>query len=273
MENSNQNKKDKREWTIMNLFMENFSQFPIGNIKKSERPDFIVETLKGKRIGIELTELKYERNDTEFNMRAHEDFLSQIMHKAELKFGQNNKMTLVVDVHFADTISPSLVQQPTEENAQLIADGLAESIARIITDNMPEATGKYYIVDRTSKYGDMNLPTMIESIHITNVMGRMEEALWYASISTRVKPLTVDSVVQRIADKDYKLQGYDKTCDQQWLVIIQNSFLMSSKYDPIAVQRALRHRYRSLFNRIFVFERSSATVNELNVIHRINSTY
>ncbi len=273
MDNTNQHKKDRREWTIMNLFMEHYNQFPIGDVEKSERPDFIVQTLKGKRIGIELTELKYERNDTEFNMRAHEDFLSHIMHIAEEKYTQNNNLTLVVDVHFADTIAPDIIQQPTEENAQLISNGLAESIARIVSDNLPEATGKHYIVDRNSKYGDMNLPSMLEAIHITNVTGRMDEALWYASISTRVKPITVDSIAQRIADKDHKLQGYDNTCQQQWLVIIQNSFLMSSQYDPVAAQRALRHRYRSRFNRIFVFERSSAMVNELNVIHRINTSY
>lgn len=273
MENNNQNKKDRREWTIMNLFMENFNQFPIGEVEKSERPDFIINTIKGKRIGIELTELKYERNDTQFNMRAHEDFLSSIMLKAEKKYNQSNNMALVVDVHFADSIAPNIVQPPTNEEAQLITDGLSESIARIVTDNLPEATGKHYIVDRTSKYGDTNLPSMIEAIHITNVTGRIDEALWYASISTRVKPLTVDSIAQRISDKDHKLLGYDHTCQQQWLVIIQNSFLMSSKYDPIAVQRALRHRYRSRFNRIFVFERSSATVSELNIIHRINTSY
>ncbi|MCQ2229530.1 MAG: hypothetical protein MJZ13_07280 [Bacteroidales bacterium] len=272
MDNKNQSKKDRKEWTIMNLFMESFSQFPIGDVEKSERPDFIVTTRQGKRIGIELTELKYERKDTEFNMRAHEDFLSQIMLKAQEIFESKSKLTLVVDAHFADSIAPEIVQQPSCENAQLISNGLTEAIVRIIEDNLPEATGKHYIVDRNSKYGDINLPSMIESIHISNVTGRME-ALWYASISTRVKPLTVDSIVQRIKDKDIKLRGYDKTCDQHWLLIIQNSFLMSSHYDPVAVQHALKHRYRTLFKRIFVFERSSATVSELNLIHRINSSH
>lgn len=273
MENTNQSKKDKKEWTIMKLFMESFSQFPLGNVLKSERPDFIVETLKGKKIGIELTELKYERKDTEFNMRAHEDFLSHIMNKAEEIFSKLSNQTLVVDVHFTDAIAPEIVMQPKADNAQLISLGLAETIARIVNDNLPESTGKHYIVNRQSKYGDINLPSAIESMHITNVSGRMEEPLWYASISTRVKPLSVDSIVQRIEDKDNKLLNYDKSCDQQWLLIVQNSFLMSSQYDPIAVQRALKHRYRSLFDRIFVIERSAACVNELSVLHRINSSH
>lgn len=272
MDQSIQSKKDRKEWTIMNLFMESFNQFPIGDVEKSERPDFIVKTRNGKRIGIELTELKYERKDTEFNMRAHEDFLSQIMLKAQNIFEQRNNLALVVDVHFADSIAPDIVQQPSGEKALLISNGLAEAIVKIVEDNLPEATGKHYIVDRNSKYGDINLPLVIETIHITNVTGRIE-SLWYASISTRVKPLTVDSIVQRIDDKDIKLNGYDKTCDQQWLIIIQNSFLMSSNYDPVAAQRALKHRYRSLFNRIFVFERSLANVNELSLIHRINSSH
>lgn len=270
MESTNQYKKDRREWTIMNLFAEHFNQFPIGELHKSERPDFILDCRNGKRVGIELTELKYERKDTEFNMRAHENFLSNIMDYAQQVFARMSNQVLVVDVHFADSISSDIVQQPDTENAQLICNGLSESIAHIVSDNLPESTGKHYIVDRNSKYGDVNLPSMIESIHITNVTGRMEEPLWYASISTRVKPLTVESIVQRIDDKDEKLLGYDRSCDQQWLLIIQNSFLMSSQYDPVAAMRALRHRYRSRFNRIFVFERSSATVSELNAIRRIN---
>lgn len=269
MESLNQNKKDRREWTVMSLFRNNFVQFPIGEISKSERPDFIVDCRNGKRIGIELTELKYERKDTEFNMRAYEDFLSRIMLHALDIFSASSQLNLVVDVHFYDSIAPELVQPSVDEHAGLICNGLSESIARIVIDNLPESTGKHYVVDRNSKYGDINLPSMIEAIHISNITGRMEEPLWYASISTRVKPLSVDSIVQRIVDKDEKILGYDKSLDQQWLLIIQNSFLMSAHYDPVAAMRALRHRYCSRFNRIFVFERSSASVNELKVIRRI----
>ena len=273
MDNLNQNKKDKKEWTVMKLFKETFNQFPMGEVVKSERPDFIVNTMHGKRIGIELTELKYERKDTEFNMRAHEDFLSQIMSKAQEIFEKSSDMTLVVDVHFTDSIAPEIVTQPKGDNALLISMGLAECIARIVSDNLPESTGKHYVVDRNSKYGDVNLPVAIEAMHISNVTGRMGDALWYASISTRVKPISIESIAQRIEDKDIKLQNYDRTCDQQWLLIIQNSFLMSSGYDPVAAERALRHRYRTLFDRVFVIERSAARVSELSVIRRINSSH
>lgn len=266
--NVNQAKKDRREWTIMNLFAENCSCFPIGKIEKSECPDFIVTTEK-KKIGIELTELKYERRDKEFNMRAHEDFLSDIMLRAQGMYEKRQDLTLVVDVHFSDNIAPDIIMSPESDDADLLRVGLSESIARIVYDNQPEATGKKYIVDRMSKYGDMNLPKVIESIHIKNVTGRMEDALWYASISTRVKPLSVASIAQRIDDKNNKMLKYDNTCDEQWLLIIQNSFLMSSQYDPVAVKRALKHRYSSRFKRVFVFERSEGVVTELSVIRKI----
>lgn len=268
MDNSNQQKRDRREWTIMHLFESSYSQFPIGSVCKSERPDFIVTTPK-RRIGIELTELKYERKDTEFNMRAHEDFLSEIMICAQRIYEESNSLCLVVDVHFTDTISQHLADGSRADGAELLKRGLSESIARIVCDNLPEATGKQYKVDRTSKYGDLNLPTMVESIHISNATGRLEEALWYASISTRVKPISVESISQRINDKDNKLLHYDSTCDEHWLVIIQNSFLMSSHYDPVAAQRALKHKYRSHFNRVFVFERSEARVSQLNILRTL----
>ncbi|MBP5366632.1 MAG: hypothetical protein J6Y82_12070 [Bacteroidales bacterium] len=262
-DNSNQAKRERREWTIMNLFASSYNLFPIGVITKSECPDFILKTEK-KRIGIELTELKYERTDTQFNMRAHEDFLSAIMFDAQEIFERQSCLRLVVDVHFSEKIGPAVLLEPGVQEGILIRKGLSESISRIVIDNLPEATGKKYIVDRTSKYGDINLPMMIESIHIINVSGRMDESLWYASISTKVKPISVESISQRIKDKDGKLAKYDKQCDEQWLVIIQNSFLMSSLYDPVAAQRALKHHYKSKFNRVFVFERSEAKVTTLN---------
>jgi len=264
----NQAKKDRREWTIMNLFAESCSCFPIGKVEKSECPDFIVTT-QHKKIGIELTELKYERRDTKFNMRAHEDFLSGIMLRAQMIYDKKHELVLVVDVHFSDNIAPDIVLSPDSDDADLLRVGLSESIAKIVEDNLPEATGKKYIVDRMSKYGDINLPKVIESVHIINMTGRLEEALWYASISTRVKPLSVESIAQRIEDKNQKMLKYDDTCDEQWLLIIQNSFLMSSQYDPVAVKRALKHRYSSRFKRVFVFERSEAHVTELNVIRKI----
>ncbi len=269
----NQQKRDKREWTVMNLFIQSYNSFPIGEVEKSECPDFIVSTKsangKKKRVGIELTELKYERNDQKFNMRAHEDFLSGIMDEAQEFFARRYDMVLNVDVHFSDSISPLILAPQEDGEARLLRTALAETIARIVIENLPESTGKSYLVDRKYKYGDLNLPQHIASMTITNVTGRQEEPLWYASISTHVKPLSVDSVSQRIKDKDDKMSHYDQTCDELWLIIIQNSFLMSEAYDPLAARHALEHRYRTRFNKVFVFERSQAKVRQLNIIRKI----
>ena len=257
----------------MSLFIQSYSSFPIGDVEKSECPDFIVNTRsrsgKLKRIGIELTELKYERNDSRFNMRAHEDFLSKIMDDALACYALSNNLTLNVDVHFSDSISPLILSEGRDDEAHLIRRALSETIANIVADNLPEATGKKYLVDRRYKYGDVHLPQHIESIVITNVTGRQEEPLWYASMSTHVKPLSIESISQRIKDKDLKMLHYDGNCDEQWLLIIQNSFLMSHAYDPLAARRALEHRYRTRFNKVFVFERSEAKVCQLNIIRKI----
>lgn len=269
----NQQRRDRREWTVMSLFVQNYSQFPIGELQKSECPDFIVSAVtragRPKKIGIELTELKYERNDHKFNMRAHEEYLSLIMDEAQAFFQRQSDVVLNVDVHFSDSISPLILSAQDDGRARLLRTALAETIARIVIDNLPEATGKRYNVDRSYKYGDLNLPQYVESISISNLCGRQEEALWYASMSTHVKPLSVESVSQRIMDKDAKMAHYDRSCDELWLVIIQNSFLMSNSYDPQTARRALAHRYRTCFNRIFVFERSEASVHQLNIIRKI----
>lgn len=258
----NQYKKDQREWAIIRLFRSSFTAFPIGDLEKCECPDFILSTSR-KKIGIELTELKYEREDRDFNLRAHEDFLTDIMNGAKQIVEKVCDQVLVVDVHFTNELGPS-VSVPKEKASQLMRLAFTEAISKIVLDNIPMSTGKEYIIDRSSKYGDTNLPSKIEMIRIKNMTGRYDEGLWYAGISTKVKPMSVSSVCGRINDKDAKISHY-APLDEQWLIIVQNSFLMSSLYNPDDVRTALNHRYQSKFDRIFVFERSEGTVTELKV--------
>lgn len=262
--NVNQVRKEKREWAVMQLFRSSYSSFPLGEIEKSECPDFLVHAKKGL-IGIELTELKYDRTNVSFNPRGHEKWLESIMESAQTEFEASSELKLVVDVHFFNELGPT-VSHPKEEPSRLLHDGLKEAILKIIDDNIPEATGQQFVIDRTSKYGYLNLPSIIEAIYVKNVTGRFSEGLWYAGISTMVKPLSVESVGQRIADKNLKISHYNSNCRKMWLMIIQNSFLMSSHYDPQMAYRALHHHYLSFFDRVFVFERSEGIVTELPII-------
>lgn len=259
----NQQKKDQREWAILRLFRSSFTSFPIGKVNKSECPDFILLTNGGRKIGIELTELKYERDDLEFNLRAHEDFLTDIMHGAQQIVEKETSQKLIVDVHFKDELGPS-ISVPRDRRSMLLSEGFTESIAKIVLDNIPNSTGKEYLIDRTSKYGDLNLPSKIEEIRVRNMTGRYEEGLWYAGISTKIKPMSIESITDRIKDKDEKIVHYEPS-DENWLLIIQNSFLMSSRYNSRDVQFALSHTYDSKFDRIFVFERIEGTVSELKI--------
>ena len=261
--NYNQEKKEKREWAILQIFRSSYQAFPLGKIEKSERPDFFVHSDKKGLIGIELTELKYEREDKKFNLRAHEDFLNEVMEGSQAIVEAKCDFKLVVDVHFGSEFGPELSMSCYEKDNTLMKQGLSEAIAKIVMENLPEATGIKYKIDRTSKYGDMNLPTKIDSIFIRDATGRLEEGLWYAGISTKVKPLSISSISQRLVAKNTKLPFYNHACKETWLIIIQNSFLMSSSYDPQATREALRHTYKSDFDRVFVFERSEGGVTLL----------
>ena len=206
----NQEKKEKREWAVINMFRSCYSSFPLGTVEKSESPDFLLRSGESL-IGIELTELKYERGDKLFNLRAHEDFLTSLMEDAQKIVEATCKFKLIVEVLFSDEISPTVLTVD-DESRLLVRQGLAESIAKIVDENLPESTGVKYKVDRTSKYGYHALHPKILSITITNVTGRWYESLWYAAIATKVKPLSISSVSQRIVAKNYKLRKYNPIC-------------------------------------------------------------
>ncbi len=259
--NRNQEKKDRKEWAVINMFRSCYSSFPIGTLEKSESPDFLLRH-SDQLIGIELTELKYERGDKLFNLRAHEDFLNSLMEDAQRIVEAQCPYKLVVEVLFSEEIS-GVVLMVDEEARQLVRQGLAEEVSKVVMDNIPECTGGKYKVDRTSKYGYHTLHAKIQSVTVLNVTGRWYDGLWYAAIATRVKPLSISSVSQRLLAKNCKLRNYRSDCNEQWLVIIQNSFLMSSSYNPLTAQKALSHRYRSNFDKVFVFERSEGIVSQL----------
>ena len=264
----NQEVKDRKEWAVINMFRSCYSSFPIGKLEKSESPDFLLHCDKnGKNllVGIELTELKYERGDKLFNLRAHEDFMVLLMEDARRIVETQCQDKLVVEVLFSEEVSPTVLM--VDQEAQLIVRrGLAEEVAKVVLDNIPEATGLKYKVDRTSKYGYHTLHSKIVSVSIQNVTGRWYESLWYAALATKVKSLSISSVSQRLMAKDCKLKKYNPSCDEQWLVIIQNSFLMSSTYNPLTAQKALSHTYHSNFDKVFVFERSEGCVTPLSIV-------
>lgn len=258
----NQEKKDRREWGIIRMFRSSYPYFPIGELEKSEAPDFLIRSGE-KLIGIELTELKYEREDKQFNLRAHEDFLTYMMEDAQRIVEEKCQYKLMVEVLFSEEISPTVLMV-NDEAQVLVRQGLAESVAKIVLDNIPESTGLKYKIDRSSKYGYQTLHPKIQSITVSNVTGRWYESFWYAAIATKVKPLSISSVSQRLVAKNCKLKKYNPICDEQWLVIIQNSFLMSSSYNSATAEEALSHVYRSDFDKVFVFERGEGMVTRLN---------
>ena len=152
-----------------------------------------------------------------------------------------------------DVPSATLWAQPSvglvRKESILIHDGFKEAITRIVMDNVPESTGQRYIVDRSSKYGYQNLPSKIEAIYIKNVTGRMDEGLWYAGISTKVEAAVGGECDPAHRLQNSKLEHYNHSCKKTWLIIIQNSFLMSSQYDAQSAYRALHHHYVSLLTR------------------------
>jgi hypothetical protein len=246
----------------MQLFRSIYQAFPLGKMEKSESPDFLLYT-NSALIGIELTELKYEREDKKFNLRAHEDFLTEIMVDAQAIVESESELKLIVDVHFTNELGPAL-SLGKDCSTMLLRQAFTEAIARIVKENIPEATGIKYVIDRSSKYGYQQLPAKIESVSIQNVTGRFKEGLWYAGISTKVKPLSIASISQRLVAKNEKLKRYNPACNEFWLIIVQNSFLMASSYEPMTAREALRHYYQSDFDKVFVFERSEGEVTLLH---------
>jgi hypothetical protein len=213
--------------------------------EEGERPDFIIHTRSGQKLGIEVTEYHDSHRD-----RAREAEKQHLLQQALAAYVEQQGPPVSVRLYWnAD---------PRLEKRQRAV--LSRKIARTVLANVPPADSR-----RSLQTGDLNasgLSTYLHSIEIY-CFSEYPDHDWYAP-EARFIPLLEPPEVQAIVNgKSAGVDTYRRT-DQLWLVVALG---MREKTSWAQLAENLRgHVFVGSFDRLFLVSYSDREALELRVL-------
>ncbi len=244
----------EQESRYLTRFKELYAAFPPGEIKPSERPDFLVCN-PDRVIGIEVTEVfQPAPKGTSLPLQQQDAFGIEIVKQAEDLYLQRQKSPLCVQISFKPNIHASRRDQP------IIAQNIVNLINK--TDIIP---GESITLKRTRETNAI-FPKQIAMIHIYQCPGGKQSA-WRSSSSGWIAEQPPEYIQQRIDEKEKKRQQY-APCDAMWLLMVAHDSRHPSCVE--LSQEALTHHYSTNFDRVFLLWYATNYLFEFSV-SRINT--
>ena len=209
----------QEEYSAVNVLKEKFKDFPKGELKKSESPDFIVAD-GSKIIGIETTQAVHSEKDKQVS--------SERITFTDLVIG---KLVPLLPFHFSLSVTLDKTKPIRKSNRNEIANlvaifcstefrniknGTGEGVENIEFDieGSPE-----FIKNDMLANGYRNLPEGVASIDIFR-FDQHGSSYNSASEAAAIPTFSKERLDKALIDKENKLSSY-QVCDEYWLIIWQ----------------------------------------------------
>ena len=111
---------------------------------------------------------------------------------------------------------------------------------------------------------DLNEPLLTKygiEINITPIPG-VGKSCW-SSVACFAFPAEATRIQTVLNEKESKVTGYRKTCDQVWLLIVASSGYFSSQFTSDS--QLVQMKFDSSFDRIFLLEEPQNRIHEFRV--------
>jgi hypothetical protein len=224
------------EWQCLRSFQYLCSDFPSGEIRKHEGPDFLITSNGGHRIGVEVCRVYKEYGKTsEQSIEATKEAITS----AARMYCESvlHSPPAFVSLYF------TLLRHLKPKRCQQIA----QQVAQVVHDNMPPDGVS---VELRFRSGSLQ-PIEVDLI----IIGRQNphaahEWIWpeYASIETDV----IGKLEHWIIQKNKKFSGYLQHCDECWLLVVAFSFKSSGNIHPD--EQSISYVYPSSFTRTYFLD-------------------
>jgi hypothetical protein len=238
--------KNKESW-YFEQFRSAWPQFPAGNVRSSESPDFLVVGAEGT-LWVELTEFIRPAQNGSPHPREAASIRQQIVDKALALHRQAGGPPLLIDVEFDDQVNLS----------KRDVDTLASAVARSVASHafQQDAAPSWY----QRVVGPM--PRGVSEI----AGGRFESVEdWDTSGGGWVVDCTSSHVQEIITKKARRVAAYRRNCDQVALVIVFSAFNDPASSVP---ENVLAHKYESPFDNTVALFTDVPRVVELEIAPR-----
>ncbi|SEM31879.1 hypothetical protein SAMN04488008_1163 [Maribacter orientalis] len=231
----------KEEKYILDQFKTCYKSFPEGEIQKTEKPDFIIQTAKN-RIGIELTEIFQDSHNGHSKYQQRSSDRSKFTEKLILELQKFVDFTFHISIHFSD-----FHHLKKAEEKQLIKKAFKASVNHLIQLKNKQGV----LIEDFRK-----LPEEIDSIRMGRYDG-LEESYDEKPDGGIVSDMTNAHIEPIIMKKEKKLKNYQE-CDEYWLLIKEGNYYAGT-FSDIKVEYPIS----TSFCRIFLFRINKSEIIEL----------
>jgi hypothetical protein len=231
------NPKEELEIGYLEGFLENCPMPPTGVPRKSENPDFLVETPEGT-LGIELTRIFMPGLLGWSTFREQEALRRRVADEAKRLYDATSLPAVHVSLFFNE-------QFPI---AKRDVGPLSRMLADLAVRNLPEPESR-----REEEYNWLNRSYFSEQLIAVSCYrySSMETSTWStpaAAFLPKLSPAELQAELDRKADK---LNLYRKKCLRVWLAVCTYGEGLSSIVE--LSEDAIPHRYQCEFDRAFFF--------------------
>lgn len=241
---------------IEELFWFRRFQIKFGECPRSEpiqpdlpgQPDFV---FADEDLAIEMTRFIRGQGGSGSPLREREEIRSRIIREAQTLFEAERHQALVVWVFWNGSECPAKREQKA----------LSKEIQRLIACHVPQHDGQCEVNISSEHLDSPLLRTHLTGIRILKLKGA-QHGFWKWPEGGFVGE-NIDTIRALIDAKNVKVKAYRKECKTVWLLIIASTGRVSSKLHP--EDRLANARFRTLFDRVFVYDAFKETVELLQI--------
>jgi hypothetical protein len=238
------NKEEERKF--IEEVKELYSDFPVGRIEDSERPDFLTST-NDLITGIEIIRYYRKQNNNEINDREIEAIRQNICDKAQKIYNSKSQVPLYVY---------PLWGFRQKLNGQEISS-IANNLATLVLLNTPEEVYKSIYLN----YEKLLSSPLSAYCNRISIM-KMQENVRWASVSASYLYVDKSEIKELIAKKNEKINDYQNKCDKIWLIIVFEGSKLSSTVD---LHDVINKTFESNFEKILLYDKDKSVVHCLDI--------
>lgn len=230
------------ELRLVKLFREGCSDFPGGELRHQDAPDFVVAD---GVLGIEVTGVYRPRSPDDYCVREQESLRRRVMNSAHAKCRQAGLPGLYVSAILGRLSVASLPK-------------LVNTLAELVESNVPPPGERISLAYAFAGAWD---DPVLSSLAITRPLG-LEDSLWCATSGAEfLAPATPALLQERIDKKEGRIEAYRRSAQAVWLLIVMDDHAASGDFSiPTDL---LRHEYSTNFDRVYLMRTSDGWAGAL----------
>jgi hypothetical protein len=249
VEQGNDKKIEERFW--FRRFQIKFGECPRSEPNQPDLPSLPDFVFADEDLGIEVTRFIRGQGRSGSPLREREEIRSKVIHEAQTLFEAERHQALIVWVCWSGPECPAKREQKA----------LSKEIQRLIACHVPQHDSQCEVNISSELLDTPLLQTHLTGIRILKLRG-VQNGFWKWQEGGFVGE-NINAMQALIDAKNVKVEAYRKLCKTVWLLIVASTGRVSSKLHP--EDRLAKTRFRTLFDRVFVYDAFKETVEELQI--------